>query len=223
LEKLGSPTFKGAEAFLYRSTVKGLKVLVKYRLEKAYRLRELDKQLRRSRTINEARNTLIALEAGVNCPAIILVDPETYTIIVEEVEGRLLRDVIEDEGASTLVKSVVFKVGCMTAKLHSVGIAHGDLTTSNIIVTPKGEPYIIDFGLSHRTRDEEDYAIDIHLFLRSLESTHPEYVEILFTSFIKGYESISGRDRVEKLLKIVERIRLMGRYIEARRRSVWSH
>lgn len=43
---------------------------------------------------------------------------------------------------------VIENIGILVLKVHEVGIIHGDLTTSNMIITEEGHIYLIDFGLS---------------------------------------------------------------------------
>ncbi len=219
----GKPAYRGAESFIYESDWLGKAVLVKARIPKHYRSRVLDERLRKRRTIAEARNIVESLKHGIPAPTVYYVDPENAVIVIEKVEGKLLRDLIEEEGASQRVISAVEKLGSYTAMLHSAGIVHGDLTTSNVMVSD-GEPVIIDFGLSERSRDELDMAIDVHLFLRSLESTHPEHASILYEAFLKGYASVRGARTALRIRMLVERIRSMGRYVEEARRVklVWG-
>ncbi|MEM0193225.1 MAG: phosphotransferase, partial [Metallosphaera sp.] len=106
------------------------------------------------------------------------------------------------------------EIGFMTGKMHLNGIIHGDLTTNNLILHD-GEVFFIDFGLSKRSKDLEDIATEIHVFLRSLESVHVQIRDNAFSLFLEGYdEATKMRDEV---LKKVEEIRLRGRYVDERR------
>ncbi len=225
LEDLGKPQWKGAEAFLYLADWAGVKVVVKKRVAKAYRHPELDEKIRRSRVLAEARAILAALKARIPAPTVYYVDPATSTIVLEYIDGKPLYEHIEEssEEGSEGLDTVVAKLGYYVGKLHEIGIAHGDLTTSNVIVAGN-EPVIIDYGLAEKTRVEEDKAVDIHLFLRSLESAHPDHVDDVYKWFLQGYERARGPEKTERILRAVERIRLMGRYVEARRkhRMVWE-
>lgn len=216
------PVFKGAEAYLYLIEFAGMKALAKKRIAKDYRHRVLDERLRYERTVEEARTMLAALEAGVTVPSVLYVDPNEKLIIIEYVEGVVFRELIEVEGCSERVRKIAHRLGENVAKLHLAGIAHGDVTTSNVIVSNNDTPFIIDFGLAKKTRDIKEHAVDVHLFLRSLESTHPEHRDCIYQAFIDGYRSVAG-DYTDKILAKVDEIRLMGRYVEARRqRTVWS-
>ncbi len=55
--------------------------------------------------------------------------------------------------------------------MHKNGIMHGDLTTSNFILS-KNKVYVIDFGLSQKTIKSEDHAVDLSLIKEILNSAH---------------------------------------------------
>jgi len=78
---------------------------------------------------------------------------------------------------------------------------------------------IIDFGLSKRTNDIEEYAIDLHLMFRSLESTHYDIVEISKEKVLKGYINVVGKDFATKIYNKVLEIRRRGRYVRERRKE----
>ena len=220
----GKPAYRGAESYIYEVELYGRKALLKLRVEKRYRSKVLDERLRARRTVSEAKAILEALKQGVDAPAVLYVDVEHAAIVLEKVEGVLLRDLIESEGPTPRIISIVEKLGEQVAKLHEAGIVHGDLTTSNVIVAEGDRPFIIDFGLAERSGHDLDMAVDVHLFLRSLESTHPEHVEPLYNAFLKGYAKVRGAEAAERVRALVERIRSMGRYVEEakRVRTVWG-
>ncbi len=215
-----APSYRGAEAYLYHASLLGHRVLVKKRIGKRYRHNSLDEKLRRIRTLNEARIILATLAAGIPAPTVYYVDPEEAIIVLEYIEGKVLHDLIEEKGVNDHVLTLVEKLGYYAGVLHENNIVHGDLTTSNAIVSST-EVFLIDFGLAERSRDELDKAVDVHLFLRSLESAHPEHVEALYKAFIRGYQRARGKAKAEEVVKLVEKIRLMGRYVEERR-LVWG-
>ncbi len=220
---LGEPEYRGAEAFIYPVSWFGVEALAKVRVPKPYRHPELDARLRRSRTLTEARMLVEARGLGVPVPTLLYVDPDRALIIVERVRGPLLAELVEAEGVSERVTRVVERLGYYAGVLHENGVVHGDLSTSNVVV--RGDtPYIIDFGLAEHSDSELDKAVDLHLFLRSLESTHPEAVGPLYAAFRRGYAGARGAEAAERVQALVERIRAMGRYVEEARRValVWG-
>jgi TP53 regulating kinase-like protein len=203
---------KGAEADLWLDPDwNGVKALIKRRGEKRYRNPELDREIRRSRTIREATTIHRAREAGVTTPLIYQVDPESATIVMEYVEGEKVRDIV-DELSGDERGSLFKRIGEMTGKLHKAGIVHGDLTTSNMI--RNGDRIVfVDFGLSEVSWETEKRGVDLNLMYRMLTSTHYGHTEELFTSFKEGYRSVLEND-AEVALDRMEEISKRGRYVE---------
>ncbi len=207
---------KGAEAYLYKTYMLGIPVIVKHRIPKDYRDKVLDYRIRYQRTILEAKIIGTLRLKGLPVPAILLVDPKRAILVLEYIKGIILKELISRN--IELSKKIFVELGKYVGIMHSENIVHGDLTTSNVIVRrDDNKPFIIDFGLAHYSNDIEDQGVDIHLMLRSLESTHPRHVDTLFKEFLKGYASVRGKEYTQKLLEKVKEIRMRGRYIEERR------
>ena len=203
---------KGAEADLWLDPDwNGVRALVKRRGEKKYRNPELDREIRRSRTIREASIIHRAKEAGVPTPVIYQVDPESATIVMEFVDGDRVRDTVDSLEANER-RSLFRLIGVMAGRLHGAGIVHGDLTTSNIIRTPDRIVFI-DFGLSEVSRETEKRGVDINLMQRMLTSTHFRHTGELFAAFQEGYRSTLGAEAGEALDRM-EEIARRGRYVE---------
>jgi N6-L-threonylcarbamoyladenine synthase/protein kinase Bud32 len=173
--------------------------VAKKRMKKRYRVPSLDERLITERTRAEARLIVMARRAGVPTP--IIRDITYDTIVMEFVEGNLLKHVLDE--------SNVKKAGIVVGRLHAAGIVHGDLTTSNIIVH-KGRCVLIDFGLAHVSSEIETRGVDIHVFFQTLESTSPRYRE-LKAAFIEGYGQ--EFDEVHDVLQREKEIEKRGRYL----------
>ena len=203
---------KGAEAdLLFHPDWNGLKALIKVRKGKKYRHPELDKEIRRSRTLFEANILHRVKEAGVPAPLVYQVDPEKATIVMEFIEGTKVRDVIVDLSEREM-KALFYEIGVKAGRMHQGGIIHGDLTTSNMIKTEKGVVFI-DFGLGEVSSELEKRGVDLNLLHRMLTSTHYEYTDTLFTAFTEGYIEHfknEAKDALERMREIEKR----GRYIE---------
>jgi TP53 regulating kinase-like protein len=91
LEKLIA---RGAEADIVLKEWNGKPVIVKKRKPKKYRHPELDNQLRRSRTIREANIIHRAKWAGVPTPLLYQVDPKNALIIMEYIDGKKIKGII---------------------------------------------------------------------------------------------------------------------------------
>ena len=95
--------------------------------------------------------------------------------------------------------------------MHKNGITHGDLTTSNFIIS-KGNIFIIDFGLANRTLKSDDHAVDLRLFKEILNSAHADIFERAWSNFLSGYKSSVGKERFAKITNKVMIIESRGRY-----------
>jgi TP53 regulating kinase-like protein len=207
----------GAEAEVYCGVYGGLEAVFKLRPPKPYRHPRLDSQIRATRTRKEAKLTIRARRGGVPAPAVLAVYPSAGLIVFEFIRGSLLRDYLDvEEGRAA---SLARAAGSLLGLLHRAGVAHGDYTTSNLIVA-EGRLHVIDFGLAEADPSIEERAVDIHLFRRSLESAHARIAGEAYEAFVEGYIS-SGPPRALEAVRRAEEIRLMGRYV-AERRSVWG-
>jgi TP53 regulating kinase-like protein len=206
---------KGAEASLYLEDWHGRKVVLKKRVSKKYRVPELDVEIQTKRTRHEPQIMHKAKEAGVPTPIIFLVDLEEATIVMEFVEGKQVKHVLnglpQDER-----RRLCQQIGELVGKLHSHGIVHGDLTTSNMILTPTGKVVFIDFGLSDQTWELEAKGVDLHLMKRAIASTHFMHAEECFEAVIDGYEKTMGKNATNEVLEKIAEIERRGRYISER-------
>lgn len=211
----------GAEACIFKAKYMGMECVVKWRQPKPYMPHSLDAEFRRQRTEMEAKALWKALSIGIRVPIPLYVSLDNALIVMSFVRGLALRDLEESLKDSELC-GFCERVGEYVAKLHSVGLAHGDLSTSNILISPP-HVYLIDFGLVVSTKKVEDKAIDIHIFFRGVESAHHRREGLMKRCFIEGYSKVAGGEETARLLKLVEDIRKRGRYVAARRlRSEWQ-
>ncbi len=214
---------RGAEAEVYLVEWGGRPAVLKRRVPKPYRHPLLDRSLRIKRTLTEARMLVRCLELGVSVPVLYEARLSRAEIVMEYVPGVSLRWYLEEHGLDGVAERAARELGRMIGVLHEHGFTHGDVTTSNLIIGEGGSYKLIDLGLAEATRSLEDQAVDVHLYLRAVESTHPEHTEALFNLFLEGYRGVRGGDTTERVLEAVRRIRLMGRYVEERRRrTVWG-
>lgn len=129
---------QGAEAVLSIDELNGRKVVVKERAAKAYRHPQIDRRLRGERLRAEARLFQEARRAGIRVPVIYDIDERKNKIVMEFIDGRQAKEFINDPAVPEEAKaSLAHEIGRLAGRLHSRGIVHGDLTTSNILV-PKG-------------------------------------------------------------------------------------
>jgi len=207
---------KGAEACLYLAEWHGRKVVMKKRLPKGYRLSEMDEQIRSYRTVHEPQLIHEAKRAGVPTPTIFLVDVKSSTIIMEFIEGKQLKQLLNEVSEKDRLH-LYRQVGELIGKLHKHGIVHGDLTTSNMIQSSDGKIFFVDFGLGEKTKELEALGVDLHLMKRALQSTHFKFAEECFENVIEGYSSVLDAETVKNVLDKIREIERRGRYIAERR------
>ena len=194
---------RGAEAVLYLEEWLGSIVLVKERIAKPYRLREVDERIRFRRTINEAKNMLIASRL-VPVPEVYDVDISRFIIRMKYIKSPRLMDLLPSR--SDLLQLFAKYL----AILHSNGLMHGDPTPANALV---GDSlYIIDFGLSARMPGNglsvEEAAIDLNILMKSLESNNmAELVQVVVDAYQRELGSLGF-----SVVNQVKKIRRMARY-----------
>ena len=187
------------------------KVIVKHRISKAYRVPDLDLNLRSSRTALEARLLADAKRAGVPTPTVYEIDRERMRLVMGYVEGKQVKLILEGLDPSER-RELCELIGRQIARLHSAGIIHGDLTTSNMIRTRGGKIYFIDFGLGEYNPSVEARGVDLHLLKRTLQSTHFRVADEAFRAVIDGYKREFGKGADEVLAR-VRQIERRGRYV----------
>ena len=188
----------GAEAVLTKTEWSGYKAIKKIRLPKKYRIEPLDKELRKSRTLIESKLLIAAKRYGIHTPYIFDLDIPNTTIVMEDIEGSLVKDILDSDIDLKEKLTVSRKIGYQVGILHNNEIIHGDLTTSNVI-EDKGEVIFIDFGLGKFSKAVEDKAVDILLMKKCFISTHTANSKELFFAFQEGYrESLSNSKSVFK-------------------------
>lgn len=199
----------------------------------------------------EARVLLKCAREGVAVPAVLGVGCEEGWVAVEWVEGGTVKEAVRGRGVGStevgdgeghgegeeMMRDLMRRIGAAVGKLHSVGVVHGDLTTSNMMLrrgksspateTDKagqgedgkagkvtgtaalaGEIVLIDFGLAVQTVQEEDRAVDLYVLERAFGSTHPRE-EGMFGELLEGYRlAFKGS---KGTLRRLEDVRMRGR------------
>ena len=203
----GSECARGAEATITEGMFIGREVMVKHRPPKGYRIPELDSRIRSSRTRSEARLMHEARLAGVRTPCIFDIDLKESTIVMERIRGTTVKDVLDSDPGRA--DEICRMIGAEVAKMHSARICHGDLTTSNMIMTDDGSLCIIDFSMGCSRADVEEMGVDIRLLERAFTSAHTDIVGSLDVLMDAYYAGIPNPDAVRKK---VEDIKNRGRY-----------
>ncbi|KAL1740937.1 hypothetical protein HDZ31DRAFT_85146 [Schizophyllum fasciatum] len=210
--RVGDSISQGAEAKVYKAFLYdgSEPILIKHRFPKQYRHPTLDGNLTRSRVAGEARNLLNWVD-GISVRRLLPggAEDEGADFAGEDEEVEELVDPLGEFDAS--VDELMGFIGTEIAKMHSVDVVHGDLTTSNMMLRrgKKGDLVLIDFGLSYQSTLVEDKAVDLYVLERAFASTHPDS-EPLFASVLTAYGKQMGKAWTA-ILKRLEDVRLRGR------------
>jgi TP53 regulating kinase and related kinases len=207
---------KGAEASLFVADWNGRKVVIKVRIPKRYRPEALDKQIRSYRTVHEPQLMHEAKAAGVPTPLIYMVNILDASITMEFIEGQQIKQLLNKAPQEKRVQLCI-AIGELIGKLHIHGLIHGDLTTSNMILTPEDKIFFVDFGLGEKNIEVEAQGVDLHLMKRALQSTHYQFWEECFKAVLSGYSTILGVESAEKIYEKIKEIERRGRYVEERK------
>lgn len=144
----------------------------------------------------------VAKLAGVLSPFVYFIDPKRCEIVMEFILGRSAKEIMNAD--------LSLQMGKYTGLLHSGNIVHGDLTSSNFIVSRR--LVLLDFGLSFYSERLEDKAVDVRLIKEIYSSAHFPLYEPLLENFLTGYIGIMGQNRARKILEKVSDIERRGRY-----------
>lgn len=193
---------KGAEANIYTGQWLNHDVLIKKRVQKSYRIPEIDLRLRRERTKKEAKLLGEAKRCGVITPLIYDINKQENSIVLEKIHGKVIKEVFED-AEDTEIKDISEKIGENVAKLHNCGIIHGDLTTSNLILKDK-EIVFIDFGLGKNSDLIEDKGVDLLVFKKAISGIHYKIADPCFDKILKGYMEADGYSETVNKIKEIE-------------------
>ncbi|MCX9013408.1 MAG: Kae1-associated kinase Bud32 [Candidatus Methanoperedens sp.] len=172
--------------------------VIKTRIQKHYRLKEIDESIRRDRTRTEARLISEARRCGVPTP--VIRDVTDFEIKMEYIDGIPLKEIIN----TALSGQTGELIGC----LHNCGIVHGDLTTSNMLLKD-GKLFLIDFGLAYLEKTVEARGVDIHVLFQTFESTHTDHEELI-SAFKKGYARTFRH--ADEVIEREKQIESRGRY-----------
>lgn len=212
--------YQGAESKIYFGVHSGNHCVVKHRFPKKYRHPLLDSKLTKERTKRERRilekiRTMSA-ELSPYMPKVAWSDSSTILMSdiqnCETVQAYLERKPEEEPKIAALV-------GKCVAELHSMGIIHGDLTTSNLLIVPRKDEnpassicIPIDFGLSTGSEHPEEMAVDLYVLERALLTCHFSDSNF-FNLVLDAYFAHGPYDR-SKITERLREVRARGRKAE---------
>ncbi|MBO7696294.1 MAG: Kae1-associated serine/threonine protein kinase, partial [Methanobrevibacter sp.] len=204
---------KGAESDIYEATWLGREAIVKNRVSKSYRIVEIDNKIRKLRTKSEAKILSDVKRTGVRAPVLYDVDFEEKSIVMEKINGSLVKDImssIDDEKR----KELAIAIGENIKAFHDGDIIHGDLTGSNMILIDdnlddiRNNLAIFDFGLGKYSDLLEDKAADLLVLKKSFQSIDYDIAIQTFDWILEAYDSNNQSKMANKIAEIESR----GRY-----------
>lgn len=96
-------------------------------------------------------------------------------IVMEFVEGRLLKDVIK-EGALDSAEAIRITEGILTALeySHRAGVVHRDIKPGNVMITHGGQVKVMDFGIARAISDSSATVAQTTAILGTAQYFSPE-------------------------------------------------
>lgn len=151
--------------------------------------------LARSRLARECAISELLRCSGFNVPKILHVNTNERLIFMEYLEGEDLSYAIRRMATSNAKDEIgieldkILKVGEIFAHVHSLNVTLGDTKPENVLVSPIGEIYLLDFEQASRSGDKSwDIAEFMYYSGHYLQPlTGIEKAELIATSFIEGY------------------------------------
>jgi serine/threonine-protein kinase len=109
--------------------------------------------VRRARFLSDAQRLTVVTHPNIATVYEVGEDQGVVYLAVEFVPGEALRRLIAGGGLNPRrAIEYAIQIADALAEAHSLGITHQDLTTTNIVITPKGSVKILELGLSSWTR-----------------------------------------------------------------------
>ena len=144
--------------------------------------------------------------AAINSPNIVNVydvghDGDIHYIVMEYVEGKTLKEYIDEHGMLSWQQTVEYAIQICSAldKAHKHGVIHRDIKPQNIILTNDGVLKVTDFGIARATSAEtvnmgESTMGSVHYF--SPEQARGGFTDEksdIYSLGVVMYELVTGR------------------------------
>jgi len=194
LEKVG----EGGMAYVYKARCRLLNRIVAV---KVLRQEFVDDEEFLEKFKNEAQSA-----ASLAHPNIVNIydvgeDSGVHYIVMEYVEGRVLKDIIKENGSLDQASAleITKQIAKALSMAHRKNIIHRDIKPHNILVTNEGIVKVVDFGIAKAVTSSTTTAIgnvigSVHYF--SPEQAKGRFVDPrsdLYSLGIVLYEMLSGR------------------------------
>ncbi len=193
LEKLG----EGGMGVVYKAEDTKLKRTVALKFLSP---RALGSEEEKNRFINEAR-AAAALDHPNICTIHEIDEADGQTFIsMAYIEGQSLKEKIE---AGPLTVNESLQIGIQIAKglqeAHERGIVHRDIKSGNVMLTPRGQAKIMDFGLAKmgkgelKTKEETTLGTVAYMSPEQAQGEEVDHRSDIWSMGVVLYEMIAGR------------------------------
>ena len=148
-------------------------------LDRSVAVRVLHSHVQENQTVRQRFRREFAAARRLDHPGIlqtydVIEEEEVVALVMEYVEGRTVREWVEEEGAMALDEAVALLVEAAEAldHAHQRGVLHRDLSAHHLMVTSEGKAKLVGFGLA---RVEELVGLTMHTrVLGAMEAMAPE-------------------------------------------------
>ncbi len=167
-------------------------LVIKNRISKSYRIKELDEKIRKRRTKAE-KNLLEKACRIINAPNPLPLK-EFNVIEMPYIRGKRLSDCL-DSFPLQKQKEICEKIGENISKLHNENIIHGDLTPGNMILAESDR---IDDDKTDNI-NKKDKSFDINDIDKQISKRDDNTFKIFFIDFGLGFISAKIEDKAVDL------------------------
>ncbi|MEC9477603.1 MAG: KEOPS complex kinase/ATPase Bud32 [Candidatus Thermoplasmatota archaeon] len=173
----------GAEATAISGSWMGRDAVLKKREPRAYRHPSLDRKLTRQRLSAEARILSRLQNIDFSSPYLLDVDTEGGWMLISRIDGVPLYDALQSGEAGL---EEIRHFGELIRRLHEADVAHGDLTTHNVLFDNEGNLTLIDFGLARIAPEIEQLGLDLQVLNECLTASHYN-IDSAVETMVEGY------------------------------------
>lgn len=124
-------------------------------------------------------------------------------IVMEYVDGRLLKDIIKSDGPLDVAEAIRITEGILTALeySHRAGVVHRDIKPGNVMITHGGQVKVMDFGIARAISDSSATVAQTTAILGTAQYFSPEQARgesvdartDLYSTGIVLFEMLTGR------------------------------